>query len=72
MFQELINIGFFTLDFTPNRQEKVFYGLFVFSDSWIRYYTIMNNKAPDEQSILYHSEVAFGLLEAYVKDNVGG
>ena len=66
VFQELITIGFFTPNFTPEKQEKVFYALFVFSDSWIRYYTIMNNQSPNEEAIVFHSEVAFGLLEGYV------
>ena len=66
VFQELISVGFFRKDFTPDKQEKVFYALFVFSDSWIRYYTIMNNKAPDNKAILFHSEVAFGFLEEYI------
>lgn len=69
VFQELISIGFFRKDFTADKQEKVFYALFVFSDSWIRYYTIMNNKAPDEQAIIFHSEVAFGLLEEHIVNN---
>jgi AcrR family transcriptional regulator len=66
VFQELIKIGFFSASFTPGKQEKVFYALFVFSDSWIRYYFIMNNQAPNDEVIAFHSELAFGMLEAYL------
>jgi len=66
VFQELIAVGFFSKNFTADKQEKVFYALFVFSDSWIRYYTIMHSKAPDNKAILFHSEVAFGFLEEYI------
>jgi AcrR family transcriptional regulator len=67
VFQDLIRVGFFKADFTADKQEKVFYALFVFSDSWIRYYTIMSHSAPDEEAITFHSEVAFGMLEEYIQ-----
>jgi AcrR family transcriptional regulator len=67
VFQDLIRVGFFKTDFTPDKQEKVFYALFVFSDSWIRYHTIMNHSAPDDEAISFHADVAFGLLEEYIQ-----
>lgn len=66
VFQELIAIGFFSTSFTPEKQEKIFYALFVFSDSWIRYYTIMNKQSPNEEAIEMHAAIAFELLEAYI------
>ena len=67
VFKELISIGFFRSDFTEEKQEKVFYSLFVFSDSWMRYDAIMNNnEQPDTSSIQFHSEVAFSILEKYI------
>lgn len=67
LFQELISNNYFNKNFTPEIQEMAFFNLFIISDSWIRYYTILNNKEPDEEAIDFHCNLVFSILIPYIK-----
>jgi len=67
LFQSLTSKGFFKETFSDELQERAFYSIFIISDSWIRYYTILNNRKPNQQAIDYHSTLAFGILSPYIK-----
>lgn len=67
IFKELIDQGFFTKEFTIEIQEMAFYNIFIISDSWIRYYSILNNKKPDKAAIEFHCNLLFSILLPYIK-----
>ena len=68
MFQNLKHKGFFKKSFSDDIQEHAFYCIFIISDSWIRYYTILNSRKPNKQAIDFHSNLAFSILSPYIKE----
>lgn len=66
-FRKLKAQGFFNESFSDELQEKAFYGIFILSDSWIRYYTIVSGKRPDSAVVEFHSDIAFSILLPYIK-----
>lgn len=66
-FKALKESGFFKDEFNEELQKMAFYNIFIISDSWIRYYTILNNKEPDKEAVEFHSKLAFSILVPYVK-----
>lgn len=67
LFKELTAQGYFKKDFTGELQQQAFYNIFIISDSWIRYHYILHNKKPDEQTVKFHSELAFSIILPYIK-----
>ena len=66
LFQNLTSNGFFKKTFSAKLHELAFYNIFIISDSWIRYYIILNNQAPDKEAIDFHSNLVFSILQPYV------
>lgn len=67
LFQSLTSEGFFKKTFSAELQESAFYSIFIISDSWIRYYVIMNNQEPNEEAIDFHCKLVFNILLPYIK-----
>ncbi|MCO5260268.1 MAG: TetR/AcrR family transcriptional regulator [Crocinitomicaceae bacterium] len=67
-FELLIMNGYFKLSFSKKQQELVFNTLYIVSDSWIRYYVLVNNKKPTKKDIQFHSEAVFNLLVPYINE----
>lgn len=68
LFQNLTLDGFFNSSFSGELQQKAFYSIFIVSDSWIRYYTILNNAKPDREAVAFHADIALSILLPYIKN----
>lgn len=66
LFQNLTSNGFFKKTFSAELHELAFYNIFIISDSWIRYYIILNNQAPGKEAIDFHSNLVFSILLPYI------
>jgi AcrR family transcriptional regulator len=70
LFTELTAMGYFKNDFTAELQQQAFYNIFIISDSWIRYHFILHNHKPDQQTVKFHSELAFRILHPYINADI--
>jgi len=67
LFQHLKIEGFFNDSFSDELQQKAFYSIFIISDSWIRFYKIINNTKPDNEAVAFHADITLSMLLPYIK-----
>jgi AcrR family transcriptional regulator len=68
VFNELVKEAFFKKSFSHEQQEKVFYSIFLLSDSWIRHHYLLTNQKPDKSAIEFYSDLVFNLLTPYLNE----